>query len=298
MAVAGQRQRLQLDYAITGMCAGDALAFPLHWYYDFKRLSADIAEHYPTENTYYAVPKSLKHPSAWKYFSLEETKNETKNPIDIFNGQHEAWATEGTHYHAILPAGSNTSTTMLSRLLMRTIVEKKKYHQMTYLKKYVKYFTEPDQHLDTYIESVHRGFFRLWAAGTAINACGATGESCLSALTLALPLIAFELFQGVGLKDVLQHAIGHVSLATKAELINRRLKVLVWLVHRMLATPEKAMACLEDAFNHLVANDSHKLVNLVEEDDTTLFWGAGRGALGKSETGTTRGTEESVFSIS
>lgn len=207
MADVGQRQRLQLDFAITGMCAGDALAFPLHWYYDFERLSSDITEHYPVENTYYAVPKSLKHPSAWNYYSLEETKvrcviaalgckllsstsffvhttevlkrltvsamtamnvfqNEAKNPIDIFNGQHEAWATEGTHYHAILPAGANTSTTMLSRLLMTTIVEKKKYHQMAYLKKYVKYFTEPDQHFDTYIESVHRGFFRLWAAGT------------------------------------------------------------------------------------------------------------------------------------
>jgi len=36
---------------------------------------------------------------------------------------------------------------------------------------------------------------------------------------------------------------------------------------------------------------------LVEKDDTDLFWGEGRGALGKDEEGNLRG-DPSVFSIS
>lgn len=289
--------RERVRRCFLGICVGDALAFPYHWYYDYAALQAHLEEHYPNRLEYYSVPEGLKHPSSWKYFSLESTKDADRNPIDIFNDQHEAWATEGTHYHHQLPAGDNTGTTALARRLAALLVKKGCYTSEAYLKEYTKFWSNPGEHQDTFVETVHRLFFRKWASGVNWTECGTEGESCLSGLTLALPLIIHGLSCGESPIKVLTTAIGHVSLVTRAVLLNKRLSVVVWLMHRLLRDPEHAQRYLREAFDHLTSDQELDLDELVLQDDTDLFWGAGRGALGRDEQGNLRG-DPSTFSIS
>jgi len=287
----------QVRRAVIGMCIGDSLAFPLHWYYNYSALQKDIKTYYPERLRYYAVPKGATHPSSWKYFSKVNTRDDLTNPIDIFNGQHDQWTVKDGHYHPAIPAGGNTATTLLTRKLMEVLIKKKGYNQLEYLKAYTKFWTEGGQHHDTYIEGVHREFFRNWAQGVDWTECGTEGESCLSALTLALPIMIHDLCKGVPISDVLTSAISHVSLITRSDIVFQRLKPIVWLVQQMLAAPHKSRQHLREAFNHLTTDQGLNLDELVQKDDTDLFWGEGRGALGKDENGNVRG-DPSTFSIS
>ena len=76
------------------------------------------------------------------------------------------WATPYRHYHAGLPAGSNTMNLQLVQMLMNFLTaapnskddRMPQYNATEFLAKYVEFLQNPTQHGDSYIEGFHRQF--------------------------------------------------------------------------------------------------------------------------------------------
>lgn len=66
--------RDRVQGSVLGMCVGDALAAPLHWYYDLSKMEEHIAEAYGHVHdkegrlcTYASVAQGIEHPGAFAY---------------------------------------------------------------------------------------------------------------------------------------------------------------------------------------------------------------------------------------
>lgn len=171
--------------ALLGMQAGDALAAPLHWYYDIDVMKQHLREAWGCEQLrcYAAVPQGLHHPDSWNYMKSFDA---AACKIDLMHGK-PPWA-PGMFYHQELQPGEATHTVALANLLTRSIAEDGQYDYSKYLQRYVDFWRVPGQNTDTYIEIVHRHFFERLADGTPLHECGME-ESCLSGFTVAMPLI-------------------------------------------------------------------------------------------------------------
>jgi ADP-ribosyl-[dinitrogen reductase] hydrolase len=124
--------------SLLGACIGDALASPLHWYYDLQRMRADIKESFPADcrdekgrlAAFCRAPSNLKHPDSWSYFSKYNPFND---PLGIVHGRVSDWIEPGTYYHAHLEPGEPTTTVQLALLLARSLVAREGYDYSDYL---------------------------------------------------------------------------------------------------------------------------------------------------------------------
>ena len=155
--------------SLTGLAVGgfigDAIAMPVHWYYDRSALRQD----YGTVRDYMA-PKS-PHPGSILWRSEYTAINERGN---ILHDQARYWGQRGIHYHQFLRAGENTLNLQLARVLMDSLISCGDYDADDYLKRYTDFMLTPGQHRDTYIEECHRKFFTAYARGTAPRKCAGT----------------------------------------------------------------------------------------------------------------------------
>ncbi len=145
-----------------GSFIGDALAMPVHWYYDRSALKRD----YGVVNEY-VVPRSPHHDSIlWRsqYTPLNECG-------DILHDQAKYWGQRGIHYHQFLQAGENTLNLQLAKVLSDSLIAKGRYDGDDYLARYIAFMLTPRQHHDTYVEEYHRKFFTAYARGTAPRKC-------------------------------------------------------------------------------------------------------------------------------
>ena len=70
--------------SILGACVGDALAAPIHWYYDLERMRSDLKNSFPDESKdqngrlafFSRVPSDLIHPDSWSYFKVYDPLND------------------------------------------------------------------------------------------------------------------------------------------------------------------------------------------------------------------------------
>ena len=86
---------------LFGLAIGDALAMPVHWYYDRAALRAD----YGLVDRYLA-PKN-PHPGSILWRSSYQAPNARG---EILHDQAVFWGQRGIHYHQFLEAGENTLT--------------------------------------------------------------------------------------------------------------------------------------------------------------------------------------------
>jgi ADP-ribosyl-[dinitrogen reductase] hydrolase len=179
--------------ALLGLFIGDAVASPVHWYYNRQQLVKDYGT-----ITGYVKPKQ-HFPNS--IMNLSNTggagRGSDKGCIigDVINhGKKEFWKQGGNiHYHWGLEAGENTLEGQLTRLLLRTIT--KDNHEFTaasFVKEYVTFMTTPGSHNDTYASSCHRLFFQNWVQKIDPSECpGNDGHNVdsIDALTLTVPVI-------------------------------------------------------------------------------------------------------------
>jgi len=99
--------------ALYGMYIGDALAMPVHWYYDRKLLQRDYG--FVTD---YQAPKN-PHPDSemWKHFYTPSSANDK-----ILHDQAQYWGRHSIHYHQFLRPGENTLNVKLCNLLIQSII--------------------------------------------------------------------------------------------------------------------------------------------------------------------------------
>ncbi len=149
--------------ALLGSLVADAVAMPVHWYYDRTALKRD----YGTIVDYVA-PKN-PHPDSILWRSAYTPLNAKG---EILHDQAIYWGRRGVHYHQFLKAGQNTLNFQLSRRLYDQVLRDGYYDADAWLETYIDFMRTPGRHCDTYVEEYHRHFFTNYARGKKPRACG------------------------------------------------------------------------------------------------------------------------------
>ena len=179
MNVHNRQQREQ--GALYGAAIGDALAMPVHWYYDRVALARD----------YGVVDRYLEprnpHPDSILWRSQYHALNKKG---EIRHNQATWWGQKGIHYHQFLKAGDNTLTWQLANELMVSLKECCGYQRDDYLHRYIRFLTTPGMHQDTYLEECHRGFFANYARDLPPHRC-AVDEKHIGGLAGLVPIVTW-----------------------------------------------------------------------------------------------------------
>ena len=164
-----------------GSFIGDALAMPVHWYYDRAALHRD----YGIVRDYMAPRNPHADSILWRseYTPLNERG-------DILHEQAQYWGQRGIHYHQSLRAGENTLNLQLAKVLIESLIARGSYDAHDYLQRYIHFMLTPGQHRDTYLEEYHRKFFTAYARGTVPRKC-AGGDIHIGGLAHVGVLCAF-----------------------------------------------------------------------------------------------------------
>lgn len=157
----------RLMAGFEGSLAADALAMPVHWYYDREALARDYG---PVDR--FLAPKN-PHPGSILWRSHYESLNDRG---DILREQAVFWGQRGVHYHQFLEAGENTLNFKLARELYLWIRARGGYDPDAWLDHYIARMLEPGWHRDTYVEEYHRAFFTRYAQGKPPRKCGISDE--------------------------------------------------------------------------------------------------------------------------
>ena len=182
--------------ALYGLFIGDALAMPVHWYYNRTALQNDYGRVVD-----YAPPRN-PHPDSILFRSSYEAPNEKG---EILHDQAKFWGQPQIHYHQFLKAGENTLNLKLCSLLIRSLEENGGYDKDDYARRYIEFMTSPNSHRDTYIEECHRNFFENYANGVPIDRCAAT-EKHIGGLPGMVPILVFyRKNPGAAIKAAFEH---------------------------------------------------------------------------------------------
>jgi ADP-ribosylglycohydrolase len=166
--------------ALFGIFIGDALAMPVHWYYDTQALRRDYGE----------VDRYLKphnpHPDSILWRS---SYNQPNKSADILHDQAQYWGMRGIHYHQFLQAGENTLNVKLVRELLVLMQQDGSYLADSWLDRMISFLTTPGNHKDTYVEEYLRHFFTNYGKGKSPAECGRCDEHHIGGFSLMLPLL-------------------------------------------------------------------------------------------------------------
>jgi ADP-ribosylglycohydrolase len=148
---------------LLGAFLGDALAMPVHWYYDRAALVRDYGWVIDL-----VAPKNPHADSIlWRSsYAALNAKGE------ILHDQAKYWGQRGVHYHQFLRAGENTLNMQLALQLLASLRERGGYGRDDYTRRYIDFMTTPGKHRDTYVEECHRNFFTKYARGKKPEDCG------------------------------------------------------------------------------------------------------------------------------
>ena len=185
--------------ALYGLCIGDALAMPVHWYYNRQALFKDYGQ-----VTDYVTPRN-PHPDSILWRSRYAAPN---SKGDILHDQARYWGQKGIHYHQFLVAGENTLNVKISQLLIASLNQNSGYDSDDFLKRYIKFMTTPGNHQDTYIEECHRNFFANYARGLSPHRCG-VNEKHIGGIVGIIPIVVFYYNQPDKARKA---ALAHLSL--------------------------------------------------------------------------------------
>ena len=165
--------------ALSGMFIADAMAMPVHWYYDTKALRRDYGK-----ITDYQKPRN-PHPDSILWRSSFPVK---RGAVDILHDQRQYWGERGVHYHQFLQAGENTLNIKLARELLILMEQDGCYTPESWLSRMVSFLMSPESHNDTYIEEYLRHFFSAYADNNDLTGCGRRDEIHIGGYSLMLPL--------------------------------------------------------------------------------------------------------------
>ncbi|XP_072049839.1 uncharacterized protein [Amphiura filiformis] len=159
--------------AIWGSFIGNALAMPVHWYYN----PDDIKQGYNGWLSGYVAPNQ-RHPTSILSISAAGSagrstfKGQSEKPVIgsvILHDKLKYWQSNDrtVHYHQGMAPGDNTLNSRLAaqtaRLLSEADPSKSEDDLVTdVMTRYVEFMTTPGSHNDTYAESADREFFRDW----------------------------------------------------------------------------------------------------------------------------------------
>ena len=244
--------------ALDGLCIGDALAMPVHWYYNRQALEHDYG--WVTD---YLTPRN-PHPDSILWRSSYTAPNAKG---EILHDQARFWGQKGVHYHQFLRAGENTLNVKLCRLLVDSMNDNQGYDPDDVLQRYIEFMTTPGHHRDTYIEECHRNFFANYAQGMPPRKCGAT-EKHIGGLGGIVPVVSFYAGQPGKAMDM---ALTHLALTHPGPKMETSASLIITILLEVFNGTFLQEAILEHVHaqdNPLLGHPFAKL--LLEPDDTVV----------------------------
>ena len=242
----------RLRGALWGMFVGDALAMPVHWYYDVAALQRDFGT---LRN--YRAPKA-HHPGS--IMALANTAQAGRGSQEgnvvgdvILKGKKHHWGQANRHYHQGMQAGDNTLNLLCARVLLRTLNAAGRYDPADFLRNYVAFMTAPDSHNDTDAESYHRDFFANYARGVPPENCaGAEGHDTASIGGLVgLPPVIFAALHpgngGQGEEAANANTLTQLRLTHRSSKLERYTLEFSNLLVRLVQDPSARVAPLASA---------------------------------------------------
>jgi len=186
--------------AYLGSLAADALAMPVHWYYDRAALKRDYGA-----VDHFMAPRN-PHPGSILWRSSYHPLNERG---DILREQAAYWGQRDIHYHQFLKAGENTLNFRLATELYHSVSQHGTYQPDSWLDLYISRMLEPGWNHDTYMEEYHRAFFTRYSQGKAPAKCGISDEH-IGGLAMVPALVAA--LEGTSREELRQMVKTHVGL--------------------------------------------------------------------------------------
>jgi ADP-ribosylglycohydrolase len=214
-------QQKRVSAALKNLFVADALAMPVHWYYN----PLDIKKAFPGGITRLEAAPEYHPASIMSLHSTtkggrgKQTSHGRQREIVgevILKGRRKHWGIANQHYHRQMRAGENTLNAHCARVLMRTLqANAGRYDKQSFLDNYIDFMTaDPPCHPDTYAESYHRGFFANLESGKAKDRCGAITHDTpsIGGLVTIAPLVLSERLQTLPLIEVQEHCLEHLFL--------------------------------------------------------------------------------------
>lgn len=208
--------------ARLGMFIGDALAMPVHWYYDTLALVRDYGR-----VTSYLQPKN-PHPDSILHRSSYSPPN---HAADILHDQAKYWGKKGIHYHQFLQPGENTLNLKLAWELFSYLEGGREYSAEEWLEKFIAFLTIPGKHKDTYVEEYLREFFINRSKGEAPLSCGRKNEKHIGGFSLMLPLL---LTDTQPTEKPIERALTHLALTHGGAAMNQWGRLIATLLLKLL----------------------------------------------------------------
>lgn len=234
--------------ALWGMFVGDALAMPVHWYYNIAALWQDFGQIRD-----YQAPKA-HHPNS--IMALANTAKAGRGSQDgdivgevILKGKKHHWGQANRHYHQGMQAGDNTLNLLCARVLLRSLNAKGSYDPSDFLHEYIRFMTEPDRHNDTYAESYHRDFFANYAKGVAPEMCAGTEGHDTASMggLVSLPIVILAAIRDGNLVSTNNAALTQQRLTHRSSLLERHTLELSHLLFHLFndtAPDTEQLACV------------------------------------------------------
>ena len=247
--------RQRIKGSLYGLIIGDALAMPVHWYYNRQAMKADYG--YVSD---YLKPRN-PHPDS----ILWRSRYSAPGPAgEILHDQAQYWGQGGIHYHQFLQAGENTLNVKICRLIIDSIKRNGRYDADEFLKNYIAFMTTPGNHRDTYIEECHRNFFTNYARGVAPRRCGVI-EKHIGGLLGIVPIVAFYSERP---EIACDSALTHLALThpgTKMETAGRLICDLLLQALRGIPLKIAILEEIEDQSNPFLGHPFTKWLNVPDE---------------------------------
>lgn len=250
--------------ALWGMFVGDALAIPVHWYYNIAALWQDFGQIRD-----YQAPKA-HHPNSIMPLASTGKAGRGTQAGDIvgsviLKGKKQFWGLPNGHYHQGMHAGDNTLNLLCSRVLLRSLTANGRHDPADFLQAYIRFMTEPDQHNDTYAESYHRDFFANYAKGVAPEQCaGDEGHDTASIGGLVnIPLVVMANVKANILASCNQAALIQQNLTHRSKELERHTLALSQLLFEIFNSPQPDNEQLASAAASQVGFPAAKVVEQV-----------------------------------
>lgn len=204
--------------AYEGSLAADALAMPVHWYYDRAALQRDYG---PVDQ--FKEPRN-PHPGSILWRSEYKPLNDRG---DILRDQAVFWGQREIHYHQFLKAGENTLNFKLAAELFSWVKARGAYDPDAWLENYIAKMLEPGWHRDTYVEEYHRAFFTRYSQGKPPRKCGISDEHIGGLATVPALVAALEGTPREELRRIVKEHVGlthaHANVLRAADTLVRTL---------------------------------------------------------------------------
>ena len=144
--------------SLVGMFVGDAIAMPVHWYYDLQQLRRDYGEIRAYTEPKQKFKNSIMNLSNTGGGGRGSDQGDIVGKV-ILHGKKQYWVRGGDfHYHYGLKAGENTLEAQLARVLLQHFAHSPpnlnssdsiRVFKDGFIERYVSFMTTPGSHNDT-----------------------------------------------------------------------------------------------------------------------------------------------------